>query len=99
MTSSRFIYDVVEDHLLCGETFIPISEILPRLQDKSKKDPRTKENTYIREHRLLDSLLPRFSIGDCAAGHRAENRAMNRNVLVVPPDSSRPYLTSFQVFI
>ncbi len=36
----------------------------------------------------------RFTIGDCAAGHRAENRAKNRNVLVVPPDNNRPYLTS-----
>ncbi len=39
-------------------------------------------------------LKIRFTIGDCAAGHRAENRAKNRNVLVVPPDSYRPYLTS-----
>ena len=35
-------------------------------------------------------------LGDCAAGHRAENRDKNRNVLVVPPDDNRPYLTSFQ---
>ena len=44
----------------------------------------------------LASLRPHYTIGDCAAGHRAENRDKNRNVLVVPPDDSRPYLTSFQ---
>jgi len=49
---------------------------------------------YQREHALLSSLMPRFTIGDCAAGHRAENRGKNRNVLVVPPDNIRPYLTS-----
>jgi hypothetical protein len=49
---------------------------------------------YQREHKLLNSLLPRFTIGDCAGAHRAENRGKNRNVLVVPPDNIRPYLTS-----
>merc|ERR1719270_2172875 len=44
----------------------------------------------------LASLRPHYTIGDCAAGHRAENRDKNRNVLVVPPDDNRPYLTSFQ---
>ncbi len=43
---------------------------------------------------LSGRVCPRFTIGDCAAGHRAENRAKNRNVLVVPPDNYRPYLTS-----
>lgn len=32
-------------------------------------------------------------------GHRPENREKNRNVLNVPPDEWRPYLTSFQVGI
>lgn len=92
----KYIYDVVEDNILCGQTNIPISEILPILQAKSKKDPVTGVNTYQKEHALLSSLIPRFTIGDCAAGHRAENRQKNRNVLIVPPDSSRPYLTTFQ---
>jgi len=55
----------------------------------------------LREHgesnfKTLASLRPHYTIGDCAAGHRAENRDKNRNVLVVPPDDNRPYLTSFQ---
>ena len=40
--------------------------------------------------------IDRFTIGDCAAAHRAENRGKNRNAMVVPPDASRPYLSSFQ---
>ncbi len=91
----RYVYDVVEDHLLCGDTAVPIEDILSRLQAKSE---RREENggltDYEREHKLLDSLLPRFTIGDCAAGHRAENRHKNRNALVVPPDNQRPYLRS-----
>merc|ERR1711902_455917 len=45
---------------------------------------------------LICNQTPRFTIGDCAAGHRADNRDKNRNVLIVPPDNFRPYITSFQ---
>ena len=33
---------------------------------------------------LICNQTPRFTIGDCAAGHRADNRDKNRNVLIVP---------------
>jgi len=32
---------------------------------------------------------PRYTIGDCAGGHRGDNREKNRDVLIVP----REYLT------
>ena len=87
---------MVFDHLLCGETFMDVRELLSRVQSKSRKDAQSGRNEYANEHKLLNELIPRFTIGDCAAGHRAENRGKNRNSLVVPPDASRPYLTSFQ---
>uniref|UniRef100_A0A914XXY9 Tyrosine-protein phosphatase domain-containing protein n=1 Tax=Panagrolaimus superbus TaxID=310955 RepID=A0A914XXY9_9BILA len=37
-------------------------------------------------------LTPVLRIGDCAGGHRMENRGKNRDVMVVPPDHARPYL-------
>ena len=55
---ARYIYDVVADHLLCGETSIPITELLPMAQLKSKKD-RDGDNDYAREHKLLNKLIPR----------------------------------------
>merc|ERR1712088_337730 len=48
------------------------------------------------EYSLICNQTPRFTIGDCAAGHRADNRDKNRNVLIVPPGNFRPYVTSFQ---
>ncbi|RWS11882.1 receptor-type tyrosine-protein phosphatase kappa-like isoform X1 [Dinothrombium tinctorium] len=41
-------------------------------------------------------MTPKLSIGECAGGHRIENRDKNRDVAIVPPDNHRPYLTSFQ---
>ena len=46
------------DHLLCGETSIAITELLPMAQLKSKKD-RDGDNDYAREHKLLNKLIPR----------------------------------------
>ena len=45
----------------------------------------------------VNQTRPELSQGDCAGGHRVENRNKNRSVLVLPPDTHRPYITSFQV--
>ena len=82
----RLIYDVLEDFIKCGDTSLEIEEMA--------KDATLELRES--EFKTLACLRPQYSIGDCAAGHRAENRDKNRNVLVVPPDDSRPYLTSFQ---
>ncbi|XP_050714666.1 receptor-type tyrosine-protein phosphatase kappa-like isoform X5 [Eriocheir sinensis] len=91
----RFVYDVLEEFLLCGYSFFPVSELSQRLKYKSMKGPGNKSEYQI-EFEKICKMTPRFSIGDCAGGHRADNRVKNRNVLCVPPDNFRPYITSFQ---
>jgi len=54
------------------------------LKQKSVKNPVTKINEYQREYQQICKQTPRFTIGDCAGGHRADNREKNRDVLVVP---------------
>ncbi|KAJ8967654.1 hypothetical protein NQ317_011593 [Molorchus minor] len=92
----KFIYDTLEEHVLCGNSWFPVSELSQRLKQKSQKNPITKINDYQREYMLICKQTPRFTIGDCAGGHRGDNRKKNRDVLIVPPDNFRPYLTSFQ---
>ena len=41
-------------------------------------------NILVVSLQLICNQTPRFTIGDCAAGHRADNRDKNRNVLIVP---------------
>ncbi|KAG0703005.1 Receptor-type tyrosine-protein phosphatase U [Chionoecetes opilio] len=91
----RFVYDVLEEFLMCGYTFFPVSDLSQRLKYKSMKGVHNKSEYQI-EFEKICKMTPRFSIGDCAGGHRADNRAKNRNVLCVPPDNFRPYITSFQ---
>ncbi|XP_029677428.1 receptor-type tyrosine-protein phosphatase kappa isoform X2 [Formica exsecta] len=92
----KFIYDTLEEFVVCGASWFPVAELSQRLKQKSIKNPITKMNEYQREYQQICKQTPRFTIGDCAGGHRADNREKNRDVLVVPPDNFRPYLTSFQ---
>ncbi|XP_015175080.1 PREDICTED: receptor-type tyrosine-protein phosphatase U isoform X2 [Polistes dominula] len=92
----KFVYDTLEEFVICGTSWFPVSELSLRLKQKSIKNPITKMNEYLREYQQICKQTPRFTIGDCAGGHRADNREKNRDVLVVPPDNFRPYLTSFQ---
>ncbi|XP_066601849.1 receptor-type tyrosine-protein phosphatase kappa isoform X2 [Prorops nasuta] len=92
----KFIYDTLEEFVVCGMSWFPVSELSQRLKQKSIKNPISKTNEYQREYQQICKQTPRFTIGDCAGGHRADNREKNRDVLIVPPDNFRPYLTSFQ---
>ncbi|XP_055690657.1 receptor-type tyrosine-protein phosphatase kappa [Lutzomyia longipalpis] len=92
----KFVYDTLEEYLCCGNSWFPVSKLSEKLKEKSIKNPVTKINEYQAEYDQICKQTPRFSIGDCAGGHRADNRDKNRDVLCVPPDNYRPYLTSFQ---
>ncbi|XP_053959223.1 receptor-type tyrosine-protein phosphatase kappa [Anastrepha ludens] len=92
----KFIYDTLEEHIICGKTWFPVSELSDRLKVKARRNALTKMNEYQMEYEQICKQTPRFTIGDCAGGHRADNRDKNRDVLCVPPDNFRPYLTSFQ---
>lgn len=80
----RFVYDTLEEFVVCGTSWFPVSELSQRLKQKSVKNPITKMNEYQREYQQICKQTPRFTIGDCAGGHRADNREKNRDVLVVP---------------
>ena len=78
------MYDTLEEFVVCGTSWFPVSELSQRLKQKSVKNPITKMNEYQREYQQICKQTPRFTIGDCAGGHRADNREKNRDVLVVP---------------
>lgn len=94
----KFIYDTLEEFVVCGVSWFPVAELSQRLKQKSIKNPITKMNEYQREYQQICKQTPRFTIGDCAGGHRADNREKNRDVLVVPREfyaaSSREKMAS-----
>uniref|UniRef100_A0A336K031 CSON011467 protein n=2 Tax=Culicoides sonorensis TaxID=179676 RepID=A0A336K031_CULSO len=92
----KFVYSTLEEHLINKISWFSVAELSEKLKEKSKKDPNSKMNQYQKEYLEIVNQTPKFSIGDCAGGHRADNREKNRDVLCIPPDNFRPYLTSFQ---
>ncbi|CAN8003799.1 unnamed protein product, partial [Ixodes hexagonus] len=92
----KFVYETLNEAYVCGKTWFPVSELSEQLKFKSTKNPVTRVNEYQREYEKICKMSSKLSIGDCAGGHRPENRDKNRDVATVPPDNFRPYLTSFQ---
>jgi len=45
----KFIYDCLEEFVICRKTWFPVSELSRMLKHKSMKDPHTKINEYQRE--------------------------------------------------
>ena len=87
------MYDTLEEFVICGVTWFPVSELWQRLEAKKKRDSATKLNEFQREYQQICKQTPRFTIGDCAGGHRADNRDKNRDVLVVPREYYMPYIS------
>ncbi|KAI6242835.1 Tyrosine-protein phosphatase [Aphelenchoides fujianensis] len=88
-----FIYDVLCEAVLCNIQPIAMHELKARSgMYRSRKDRELMEMQDSHENRLLLMLTSPLRIGDCAGGHRLENRGKNRDVMVVPPDHARPYL-------
>jgi Protein-tyrosine phosphatase len=80
----KFVYDTLEEYVVCGNSFFPVADLSQKLKQKSVKDVATKLNEYQKEYAQICKQTPRFSIGDCAGGHRGDNREKNRDVLCVP---------------
>ncbi|CAG7816789.1 unnamed protein product, partial [Allacma fusca] len=59
----KFIYDTLEEYVICRKTWFPVSELSQRLKHKSMKDPQTKINEYQREFLLFFSWLNCFYKG------------------------------------
>lgn len=89
----QFIYDALAEAVLCNIEPIEMWRLKQRSSMyKAKKDRQVMEAQDDDEAKLLVMLTPTLRIGDCAGGHRLENRGKNRDVMVVPPDHARPYL-------
>lgn len=80
----KFVYECLEEAHKSGKTCFSVSDLAVKMRFKSIRDPLTKMNEYQREFEKILKVTPKFSIGDCAGGHRVENRSKNRDVLTIP---------------
>uniref|UniRef100_A0A915HUX3 Receptor-type tyrosine-protein phosphatase mu n=1 Tax=Romanomermis culicivorax TaxID=13658 RepID=A0A915HUX3_ROMCU len=91
----KFMYELLAEGVSCSLHAIPTTELKNRgALYTTKKSRQEMEALQAEEYRLLCIWSPPLKIGDCAGGHRLENRSKNRDVMVVPPDYARPYLST-----
>jgi hypothetical protein len=63
---------------------------IPEDNSENQKTAPSSLDLKIRVHNITITLqqickqTPRYTIGDCAGGHRGDNREKNRDVLIVP---------------
>lgn len=89
----QFIYEALAEAVMCNVQPIQMHQLKNRSSMyKAKKNRELMESQDNHENKLLLHLTHPLRIGDCAGGHRLENRGKNRDVMVVPPDHARPYL-------
>ncbi|CAG7697896.1 unnamed protein product, partial [Allacma fusca] len=74
----KYIYEALEEYLICQHTWFPVNELSQRIQKYS--EPKCDE--FKREYQLICRLTPVYTIGDCAGSYRTENRLKNRDISV-----------------
>lgn len=89
----KLVYSLVEEFLICGDTVTTMQDFI---SSHIGQNPLAVEKKCEAEFATVNQIIPVLSQGDCAGGHRLDNRNKNRSVLVLPPDIHRPYITSFQ---
>ncbi|GFO03966.1 receptor-type tyrosine-protein phosphatase kappa [Plakobranchus ocellatus] len=88
------IYTAVAMYLQCGLTVHPALTLPAAVHVHYRLGGESKHVKLEREFQTLQSIVPRLSIGDCASGHRVENRSKSRDIMMLPPERARPYLTT-----
>ena len=49
----KFIYDTLEEFVLCGYTFFPVKDISQNLKLKSTRKPGCKTNQYEKDYSVI----------------------------------------------
>lgn len=97
----KLVYETLQEAHLSGKTWFPVHELADQIKKKSQSHTMIRAgsirmNEYQKEYEKIVKMSKNFSIGDCAGGHRVENRYKNRDFATIPPDNHRPYLSTFQ---
>ncbi|KHJ47866.1 Protein-tyrosine phosphatase [Trichuris suis] len=80
-----YIYDALAEAVQCDINPLTLDELRQRTSMYTTKQSRQAlDAIYSQEYKFLTQLTPALRIGDCAGGHRLENRGKNRDVMVVP---------------
>ncbi|XP_067928931.1 receptor-type tyrosine-protein phosphatase kappa-like [Watersipora subatra] len=91
----RAVYSSIHVRLLCGQSVMPVNLLNCAIRHTT---PSFLSNISLEyDYKLLSQLVPKITVGECAAGHRLENRYKSRDIMVQPPERGRPHLMTFDI--
>ncbi|XP_072048343.1 receptor-type tyrosine-protein phosphatase S-like [Amphiura filiformis] len=88
----EFIYDALLEHIVFGDTSIPISAFRNTYKNLQIRDPETNLSALAIQFQNLQDITILPKPDECKAGAAEENVDKNRFKDVLPMDSARPYL-------
>ena len=53
----KFIYDTLEEFIVCGYTYFPVKDLSHHLKQKSVRKPGRKNNEYEREYAVRKFII------------------------------------------
>ncbi|XP_060594433.1 receptor-type tyrosine-protein phosphatase kappa-like isoform X2 [Ruditapes philippinarum] len=96
LSQYRLIYDTLAMYVQVWNTVIPSAKLPAVAHKLMLKDPQTDLIGFEKEFQFLQDIVPKIPIGDCASGHRDENRNKSRDIMLLPPERARPYLQTIE---
>ncbi|XP_052775991.1 receptor-type tyrosine-protein phosphatase mu-like isoform X2 [Mya arenaria] len=96
LSQYRLIYDTLAMYVQVWTTVIPASQLPAVAHKLMLKNQQTNTTGYEKEFQFLQQIVPKILIGDCASGHRDENRNKSRDIMLLPPERARPYLQTIE---
>ncbi|XP_043932722.1 receptor-type tyrosine-protein phosphatase mu-like [Protopterus annectens] len=89
-----FIYDVLLEGLICGDTYVPVQFIQSHMEFMEKDTDEANSIGYKKEFQNLETISELFKEQPCRVGQKDENQHMNRNPDILPADHVHPSLMS-----
>ncbi|XP_014807951.1 PREDICTED: receptor-type tyrosine-protein phosphatase T-like [Calidris pugnax] len=89
-----FLYEVLLEGLLCGNTGIPVENIASHVRCLREAETSRHNNILEKEFKNLQKFSELFQLLPCREAEKPSNQPKNRKPGILPADSYRPILMS-----
>ncbi|XP_052095461.1 receptor-type tyrosine-protein phosphatase mu-like isoform X2 [Mytilus californianus] len=89
-----FVYDVLLEALICGDTTVPVQKYLDTLSDLLQYDESISKTKMDEQFEVLRLLSATIEKDDTTSALHPENIFKNRSTEIIPANRCRPYLTT-----
>lgn len=89
-----FVYDVLLEALICGDTTVPVEKYLDTLSELLQYDEAISKTKLDEQYEVLRLISATIEKDDTTTALHPENIFKNRSTEIIPANRCRPYLTT-----